>query len=126
MRILLVATLASLSAAAFAQPRGHDERVVEVRLSSFEFAPSTIRLRAGEPIVLRLVNSGRGGHNFAAPEFFAAAELRSPAALRAGAVEVPSRGSVDIRLVPRRGSYRLRCTHTFHTAFGMRGEILVE
>jgi len=124
MRILLAAILASLAVTASAQGRGQ-ERVVEVQLSSFAFAPSTLRLRGGEPIVLRLVNSGRGGHNFSAPEFFAAAALRSPA-VRNGAVEVPSRGSVEIRLVPRRGSYRLRCTHTFHTAFGMRGEILVE
>ena len=46
---------------------------VEVRLSNFDFTPETIRLRAGEPVVLHLVNSARGGHNFSAPEFFAAA-----------------------------------------------------
>ena len=126
MRIFLVATLASLSAAAFAQHRGNDERVVEVRLSSFDFAPSTIRLRGGEPVVLRLVNSGRGGHNFSAPEFFAAATITDGARIRDGAVEVPSRQIYLVRLVPRRGRYRLRCTHSFHTAFGMRGEILVE
>ena len=100
-------------------------RTVEVELSSFAFTPGTIRLRAGEPVMLRLTNSGRGGHNFSAPEFFAASQP-SGAPLRDGAIEVPSRQTIMVRVVPRRGSYRLRCTHTLHTAFGMRGEILVE
>ena len=42
-----------------------------------------------------------------------------------GAIEVGSGATVDVGLVPRPGRYRLRCTHTFHTALGMRGWILV-
>lgn len=98
---------------------------VEVRLSSFDFTPSTIRLTAGRPVVLHLVNEGRGGHNFSAPEFFAAARNVS-GQVHEGSVEVPGRQSVEVRLTPARGSYRLRCTHTLHTAFGMTGEIVVE
>jgi len=100
-------------------------RTVEVQLSSFDFTPATIRLRAGEPVVLRLVNTGSGGHNFAAPEFFAAAAGVSGPVNR-GAVEVAGHRSADVRLTPTRGSYRLRCTHTLHSTFGMRGRILVE
>ena len=100
-------------------------RRVEVQMSSFDFTPSTIRLRAGEPVVLHLVNSGSGGHNFAAREFFAAAaDVSGP--VENGTVEVSGRQSVEVRLTPRRGTYRLRCTHTLHSAFGMRGEIVVE
>ncbi len=98
---------------------------VEVQLSSFDFTPSTIRLAAGRPMVLHLVNSGDGGHNFAAPEFFAAAQgVSGP--VREGRVEVAGHQSADITLTPARGTYRLRCTHTLHTAFGMSGEIVVE
>ncbi len=101
-----------------------DQQTVEVRLSSFDFAPSAITLRAGQPIVLHLVNTGRGGHNFSAPRFFAAASgVSGP--VENGAIEVPSRGSVDVRLTPARGAYRLRCTHTLHSTFGMRGTIIV-
>lgn len=100
-------------------------RTIEVRLSSFAFEPRTIRLTAGRPVILHLVNSGGGGHNFSAPQFFAAARgLSGP--VRRGAVEVPGHQSVDIRLTPARGSYRLRCTHTLHTAFGMTGTITVQ
>ncbi|HEV7659801.1 MAG TPA: cupredoxin domain-containing protein [Allosphingosinicella sp.] len=99
--------------------------VVEVRLGNFDFSPSAITLAAGRPMVLHLVNEGGGGHNFSAPQFFAAAaDVSGP--VRRGAVEVPGHHSVDIRLTPARGTYRLKCTHTLHSAFGMNGQITVE
>ena len=119
MRAFVSAFLLALPAAAAAQPA---PRTVEIRLSSFDFTPSEIRLRAGEPVTLHLVNTGRGGHNFSAPQFFAAAGgVSGP--VRRGAVEVGSHGSADVRLTPARGHYRLRCTHSLHTAFGMTGSI---
>jgi plastocyanin len=125
MRALsLLPLLLAVPAAVPAQPA---PRTVEVRLSSFDFTPSDIRLRAGQPVVLRLTNSGRGGHNFAAPQFFAAAQVAAGRDLvRGGAIEVPSRQTVSVRLTPARGTYRLRCTHTLHSTFGMRGRIVVE
>lgn len=121
MRILCLSFLAMLAAPAAAQAPA----TVEVDLSSFAFAPSTIRLRAGAPVVLHLVNTGRGGHNFSAPEFFAAArDVSGP--VQRGTVEVAGHGTADVRLIPAPGSYRLRCTHTLHATFGMRGEIVVE
>jgi uncharacterized cupredoxin-like copper-binding protein len=124
MRMLPFVILASLAMPASAQ---QPARTVEVDLASFSFTPSAIQLTAGEPVVLKLVNAGRGGHNFSAPEFFAAARLApGQAAIAEGTVEVPSRGTVEVRLTPARGRYNLRCTHTLHTAFGMRGEIVVQ
>jgi plastocyanin len=127
MRLLpLAATLAFLALPAIAPAQDASApHSVEVQLSSFDFAPSTIRLRAGQPLVLHLVNTGNGGHNFAAPQFFAAARgVSGPVA--AGKVEVAGHRSVDVRLTPARGRYSLRCTHTLHSTFGMRGEIVVE
>jgi plastocyanin len=122
MRHLLLLPL--LLAAPAALP-AQTARTVQVDLSSFDFAPDTIRLRAGEPVVLHLVNTSGGGHNFAAPQFFAAASHVS-GPVRDGAVELRGHQSADVRLVPARGSYRLRCTHTLHSTFGMRGRIVVE
>lgn len=124
MRALCFAVLLTLPIAASAQVAGGPQ-TVEVRLSSFDFSPETIRLRAGRPVRLHLVNTGSGGHNFSAPQFFAAArEVSGP--VDRGTVEVGSRQAVDVRLIPARGSYRLRCTHTLHSTFGMHGEIIVE
>ena len=126
MRALqLLPIMITLPAAALAQPT---PRTVNVQLTSFDFTPSAIRLRAGEPIVLRLTNSGSGGHNFSAPQFFSAATVPAGqgVAVRNGAIEVPGHQTVSLRLTPARGSYRLRCTHTLHTTFGMKGQITVE
>lgn len=117
--------LAAPGAAAQQQPAAE---TVTVALTSFDFAPETIRLPPGRPVLLRLENRSSGGHNFSAPAFFAAARVDPASAglVRRGAVEVPSRQVREIRLVPAAGRYRLRCTHTLHTAFGMKGIIVVE
>jgi plastocyanin len=103
-----------------------EPHVVQVQLSSFKFEPAEIHLRAGEPVVLRLTNTSNGGHNFAAPQFFGAATIQDGGGLEDGAIEVPSGQTREIRLAPARGTYRLRCTHTLHTTFGMSGSIVVE
>ena len=125
MRAALFALALAIPLPATAQDTPAAPRTVEVRLSSFAFEPRAIALTAGRPVILHLVNSGGGGHNFSAPQFFAASTgVSGP--VREGVVEVPGHQSVDIRLTPSRGSYRLRCTHTMHTAFGMTGTITVE
>lgn len=122
--LLLLPLILAVPGAAAGQDAGR-AATVEVQLSSFDFAPKTIRLKAGAPVVLHLVNTGGGGHNFAAPEFFAAAGGVSGPVQR-GRVEVAGHQSADVRLTPARGTYKLRCTHTLHSTFGMTGSIVVE
>ena len=100
-----VALSATYVAPAIAQPDWHDARRVEVRLANFSFTPSTIHLRAGQPVVLHLVNVGSGGHDFAAREFFAAATMRDPGAAPGGRVELGKGERREIAHVPRAGSY---------------------
>ena len=129
VRCAAVAFALLLGAATPAAAQDWSAATVEtVELSNFDYAPRTIRLRAGHPVTLRLRNVSGGGHNFAARDFFAVARVQpgSAARIRRGAVEVRSRSTVDIALVPAAGRYRLRCTHTLHSAFGMTGEIVVE
>jgi plastocyanin len=124
MRHLLLVSVLLLgpSVATQAQPAA---RTIEVRLTSFDFTPRTISLRAGEPVLLRLVNASGGGHNFAAPRFFASARNVS-GPVQNGKVELAGRQAVEVRLTPARGTYRLRCTHTLHSTFGMTGRIVVQ
>lgn len=124
MRALLFASLLALPLPVLAQDSPAPQ-TVEVRLSSFAFEPRELRLAAGRPVVLRLTNTGGGGHNFSAPQFFAAATgVSGP--VEDGEVEVAGHQTVEVRLTPARGRYRLRCTHTLHSTFGMRGTITVE
>jgi uncharacterized cupredoxin-like copper-binding protein len=122
MRAALFALALLAPLPAFAQDA---PRTVEVQLANFSFTPRAIALTAGRPVILHLVNTAGGGHNFSAPQFFAAASGVS-GAVHDGTVDVPGHQSVDIRLTPSRGTYRLRCTHTMHTAFGMSGTITVQ
>jgi uncharacterized cupredoxin-like copper-binding protein len=129
--IASIAAAFALASPVLAQPVApawHRAQRVEVKLANFSFRPKTIRLRAGRPVVLRLVNASSGGHDFTARLFFAAANVR-PQDRRAivnGSVEVGKRRSVDIALVPRAGRYPLKCGHAFHKTFGMSGEIVVD
>jgi uncharacterized cupredoxin-like copper-binding protein len=101
--------------------------VERVQLANFDFTPREIRLRAGRPYELVLANVASGGHNFAAPAFFAAARIRpGDAALVAkGEVDVPGGATRTVHLVPAAGTYRLVCTHTGHALLGMTGTIVV-
>jgi len=124
MRIALALGLLSLtSAAATAQPAA-----VAVQLSNFKFAPSALHLKAAQPVTLHLQNASGSGHNFSAPQFFAAAKVdpRSAALIHNGTVELKGHQSVDIALVPAAGTYPLKCSHSLHAAFGMKGKIKVD
>lgn len=129
-RSLVLSGLAALGLAApsAAQPGWGQAARVTVALSSFKFAPQVIRLRAGQPVILHLQNTGSGGHDFSAPAFFRAASVRpqDKAKVEGGAVDVGGRESVDVALVPAAGTYALRCTHAFHTMLGMKGSIVVQ
>jgi uncharacterized cupredoxin-like copper-binding protein len=100
-----------------------------VQMSNFKFTPNTIVLDHGHSYVLRLVNSANGGHDFTASDFFAAANVAAAdrALVAEGEVEVPAGKEIDIHLTApaTSGHYKLKCSHTFHKAFGMSGEIVV-
>ena len=117
----------ALAAAAPAASQAQQPATVSVTLSNFSFNPAEIQLRGGVPTVLHLVNTASGGHNFTAPEFFAAAKIApaSQALVREGKVEVPKHSALDVTLTPAAGQYSLKCTHTLHSTFGMKGTITV-
>jgi uncharacterized cupredoxin-like copper-binding protein len=126
--LALVFFLAPAAPAGAQAPDWSHAQRVEVKLSNFDFTPSALHLRAGRPVVLHLVNTGSGGHDFTAPAFFAAAQLR-PGDRRIvgkGKIDLRGRQSVDIALVPKAGDYALKCSHAFHKTFGMSGRIVVD
>ena len=101
---------------------------VNVQLSNFKFAPSTIVLDHGKPYVLRLINQSGGGHDFTATNFFAAANIAASdrRLVQEGSVEVPGGQTKEIRFTaPAAGRYKLKCTHSMHKMFGMSGTIVV-
>ena len=123
MRLIILAAAMLGAAPAWSQPIP-----IEVRLSNFKYEPRTIELKSGQDYVVTLANDSGGGHNFTATEFFAAATIVAAerAVINKGTVEVPGHQRRTIRLrAPAPGAYKVKCTHTLHGTFGMRGEILV-
>lgn len=127
MRIVPLAAIA-LTALAVPSATAQAPTVVNVQLSNYKFTPKTIVLDHGRPYVLRLHNVSGGGHDFTSRAFFAAARI-APSDRRlvqGGEVELPPGQVREISLTaPGAGSYKLKCTHTFHKFFGMSGTIIV-
>lgn len=102
-------------------------RTVEIRLSNFDFTPSIIGLEAGRPYELKIVNAASGGHDFTAPEFFAASAVapQDAARIASGQIDLGGGETASIRLVPAVGEFKVVCTHFGHVALGMTGKIIV-
>jgi uncharacterized cupredoxin-like copper-binding protein len=102
---------------------------MQVSLVDFKFNPSAIHLNAGKPMILRLTNVAEQPHEFAAPQFFAAAVIRpndKKSINKEGEVEVAPGTHVEIGLVPKAGTYHLQCNKPGHAAAGMQGSIIVK
>jgi uncharacterized cupredoxin-like copper-binding protein len=128
LRPAALAVAAALSVLAAPSNSAAPAQPIAVVLSNFDFAPSTIAMVHGRAYAMTLSNTASGGHNFAAPAFFAAARIdpADRARVAEGTVEVPAGQSVTIHLTPpAAGRYKVRCTHAFHTMFGMKGAIVV-
>jgi plastocyanin len=127
MKSLLALASIALVAAASASAQAPLPAAVTVTMENFRFEPNAIQLKAGAPTILHLVNTAAGGHSFSAPQFFASAKLApaSRALVHDGTVDIPKHSAVDITLTPAAGQYPLKCTHTLHAAFGMKGAIVV-
>ena len=120
---LLIATAALTLGAPVQAPE-----TIAITLTNFRYTPETITLRHGQPYVLRFVNGAKGGHDFVARAFFAAAAIapEDRAKLDKGGVEVPRGATVELRLTaPAPGPYGAHCSHFMHSTFGMKGEIVV-
>ncbi len=128
LAILLTATLAgvyagSQAARGFAQdaPQVVTEETVEYR-----FLPAELVFRPGVLYRLHLENTGREMHEFTAPDFFKAVDVKNPEVLGAGGTEVLLQPGdrKDVLFVPRAaGTYRLTCAD--HDWAGMVGDIVV-
>ncbi|MGQ0742546.1 MAG: cupredoxin domain-containing protein [Alphaproteobacteria bacterium] len=134
LRIAALGILLSLtqSAAGQAQPSAADwanAQTVQIDLDSYSFSPKTLRLKQGAAYRLHIVNKASKGHNFDAPEFFAAVTVAPDDAAKVaeGKVDLAGGESVDVKIVPtKRGTYKVTCSRFLHASFGMTGEAIIE
>ena len=109
-------------------------KTVEVGLGEFSFAPATLRFRSGQPVKLRLKNTGVLPHYFYSPSFFEAVAVKNVSSAK-GEDTTPYRLAIklapgeqkDLYFVPvKKGTSWLKCTVFGHSTFGMTGRIRIE
>jgi uncharacterized cupredoxin-like copper-binding protein len=96
-----------------------------INLASYSYAPTPIRLRAGQPVTLQFVNRSRAGHDFTARHFFRSARILSGRIDR-GEVDLRPGQVANVTLIPAAGRYPVHCGHPFHKVLGMRSTIIVQ
>ena len=126
-RIGFIGALLMLAAPAAVAADWSQARPVTVTTREYEFSPNRLVFKRGVAYRLHIENQGSEMHEFTAPDFFKAAEIRDPKVLNADKteVEVPPGKAKDLEFVAQQaGRYKLRCSD--HDWAGMMGEITVE
>ena len=96
-----------------------------INLVSYSYAPTPIRLRAGQPVTLQFLNRSRSSHDFTARRFFRSARILSGRVVN-GEIDLRGGQSASVTLIPAPGRYPVHCGHPFHKVLGMRSTIIVQ
>lgn len=111
--------------AAAAVDWSHAQRI-EVRMTEYRFIPNALRIRHAVPYQLHLINAGKEGHDFTAPDFFAVVKVKDHDALKDGrSIYLPPGTVADIYFIaPAAGLFAPRCAD--HDWAGMAATVIVE
>jgi uncharacterized cupredoxin-like copper-binding protein len=122
--VIAVAALWPLGSA-FAADWSKAQKITEAMVE-YAFKPASPTFHRGVAYRLRLDNQGKETHEFTAPEFFQAIEMRDTKALNADHTEIvvqPGQHKDFYFVAKQAGSYKLRCSD--HDWAGMIGDITV-
>jgi len=61
---------------AWAQTDNATGNLINISLTNYAFTPGALNLKTGTTYHLHFINSGSKDHNFSAPEFFAASQVK--------------------------------------------------
>jgi len=109
---------------------------VKIELRDAGFTPREMKLKAGQPYRLTLVNLGVNNHYFNAPEFFARIAARKAQVPRYAEMKAPrfgnfeifaAGGTIELWFIPlEKGRYRAHCHLGNHADMGVEGHLVVE
>jgi uncharacterized cupredoxin-like copper-binding protein len=111
-----------------ATPRSPDPwahpKPMTVTMVDNRFQPDHLTFQAGRAYALHLVNRGKDMHEFTAPAFLKAAQVRDASRLANGGTDVvvqPGQSATLVLIAPPAGHYPLSCAD--HDWDGMLGQI---
>jgi len=125
-RALLAAALAALPIGSAGAVDWSKAKKVTVVTVEYAFKPASLTFQQGIAYRLRLDNQGKEMHEFTAPEFFKAIQMRDAKALNADRTEIVVQPGEkkDLYFVAQQpGSFKLRCSD--HDWAGMVGDITI-
>ena len=102
-------------------------RRVEIRMIEYQIVPDLLRFAHAFPYQLHIINAGKEGHDFTAPDFFASVELRDAGMLdeRRSSLFLHPQEAVDIYFVATsKGLFAPRCAD--HDWAGMTATIVID
>lgn len=114
-----------------ASARAQDPVIVRMQMKEFAFVPATIRLTAGRPVRLILLNQGQIAHQFESSYLHAlpvrlVGDALSAETAGVDAVRLNPDGTARVEFVPRtRGRFVFACTLEGHKEAGMTGTLEV-
>jgi uncharacterized cupredoxin-like copper-binding protein len=129
MRILQLAFLAVLATVPFGNAGATDwtqAQKVAVVTTEYKFTPSSLSFHQGVAYRLRIDNKGKETHEFTAPDFFKAIEMRDTKPLNPDKTEIvvqPGQHKNLYFVATQPGKYDLRCSD--HDWAGMVGDITI-
>jgi uncharacterized cupredoxin-like copper-binding protein len=100
---------------------------VEIRMTEYEFVPNQLRFRRDQPYQLHLVNAGKEGHDFTAPDFFRSVQVKNTDALNASGTSVflqPGQTTDVYFMAQNAGLFAPRCAD--HDWAGMTATIIID
>jgi plastocyanin len=123
MRAIRLAAVAALPLA-LSVPTNAEAPAQTIAVWSFGFAPSPIRLAAGQQVTLTIQNRSGSSHDFSAKGFFDHARIIAGAA-PGGEIDLPPHQTKVVTLVPGPGTFHVHCSHFMHEQLGMTAQIIV-
>ncbi len=91
------------------------EMTLEMKASSFDFAPSVIIAQKGSTLVLNITNVSGEAHNIT---------VKNPAGKIIKSEDLPAHKTVTVQIrLATAGFYPFYCDKPFHTTLGMKGHI---
>jgi uncharacterized cupredoxin-like copper-binding protein len=100
---------------------------MELRMVEYEFVPNQLRFRRGVLYQLHLVNAGKEGHDFTAPDFLASVEVKNIDALNDSRTSVflnPGEATDIYFIASNVGLFAPRCAD--HDWAGMKATVVVD
>jgi len=100
---------------------------VEMRMTEYEFIPSQLRFHRDVPYRLRLINTGKEGHDFTAGDFLNAVDVHNADVLNESRTSIflGAGETADILFIARNpGLFAPRCAD--HDWAGMKATIIVD